>query len=415
MKFNWKKVLVGSLSAALSLSAVTGGALGLTKVAAQDTLTISADGNLLDYLEANIASFEEETGITVELMQQDMFEAMEGLPLDGPAGLAADVLIAPYDRIGSLGMTGQIAEVTLNEDAGFDDNDRLQVTANDTIYGAPAIIESLVLYYNTDLLPEAPTTFEELEALAEDESYAFDGEEGKNVAFLAKWTDFYVSYGLISGFGGYVFGEDGSDPTDIGLNNEGAIEGINYAIEWFNRWPQGMLDVTGSGDFVTQSFMNGDTAAIIGGPWDATAFVESGIPFEAAKIPTLPNGNDYQPFGGGKGWIVSNYSENKEAAQQFLDWVTSEEQQVAMFDMIREIPANHAARDYAAENSDSLTSAVIETYSSAVPMPNIPEMGEVWPGAENLMFDAASGNKTAEQSANDAVELISQSIEQKFN
>ncbi|UUX33909.1 extracellular solute-binding protein [Fundicoccus culcitae] len=415
MKFNWKKVLVGSLSAALGLSAFAGGAVGLTQVSAQEPLRIAVDGNLLDYLEANIAGFEEETGITVELVQQDMFESLEGLPLDGPAGLAADVLIAPYDRIGSLGMTGQISEVTLNEDAGFDDTDKLQVTANDTIFGAPAIIESLVMYYNTDLIAEAPTTFEELEVLAEDEAYAFEGEEGKNVAFLAKWTDFYVSYGLISGYGGYVFGQDGTDPTDIGLNNEGAIEGINYAIEWFNRWPQGMLDVTGSGDFVTQSFMDGSTAVIIGGPWDATAFAEAGVNFEAAKIPTLPNGNDYQPFGGGKGWIISNYSTNKEAAQQFLDWVTTEEQQTAMFDMIREVPANQAARAAAAENSDSLTAAVIDTYSSAVPMPNIPEMGEVWPGAENLMFDAASGNKTAEQSANDAVELISQSIEQKFN
>ena len=41
-------------------------------------------------------------------------------------------------------------------------------------------------------------------------------------------------------------------------------------------------------------------------------------------------------------------------------------------------------------------------------------MAEVWTGAETMMFDAASGNKTAEESANDATELIKQNIEQKY-
>lgn len=47
-------------------------------------------------------------------------------------------------------------------------------------------------------------------------------------------------------------------------------------------------------------------------------------------------------------------------------------------------------------------------------MPNIPQMAEVWTGAETLMFDAASGNKTAEESANDAVDVISENISQKY-
>ena len=34
------------------------------------------------------------------------------------------------------------------------------------------MIEALIMYYNTDLLDEAPETFEELEALSEDDQYA---------------------------------------------------------------------------------------------------------------------------------------------------------------------------------------------------------------------------------------------------
>lgn len=415
MKINWKKLVSGSLATVFALSAVVSTAGAITEVSAEgETLVVSAAG-VYDYVIDHIAEFEEEYGVTVEVMDADMFEMLDGIALDGPAGTGADVYISPYDRIGSLGLTGQLAPVTLLEDAGYDETDIQQVSANEQVFGSPAVIESLVMYYNTDLLDAAPETFADLEALSEDDAYAFANEEGKNIGFLAKWTDFYFSYGLISGYGGYVFGSEGTDFSDIGLNTPEAIEGIEYAVNWFqNVWPQGMQDVTASGDFVTQSFIAGDTAAIIGGPWEAAAFTEAGVPFGVAKIPTLLNGEEYSAFGGGKGWVISNYSENKELAQQFIDWVSSEEQQNNLYTKLNEIPANHAARQVAIDAGNELTSAVIASYENAVPMPNIPQMSEVWVGAENLMFDAASGNKTAEESANDAVQLIKDTIEQKY-
>lgn len=351
----------------------------------------------------------------VELLDADMFDKLDGLALDGPAGTAPDVLIAPYDRIGSLAQTGLINEVTLNEEAGYDDTDKQQVSTDGVVYGAPAVIETVVLYYNKDLLPEAPKTFDELRELTKDEKYAFAGEDGKSTAFLTQWTNFYHSYGLLAGYGGYVFGEDGTNYEDLGLNSEGAVEGINYAVDWFqNVWPQGMLDVSSVNDFVMQQFTDGKAAAIIDGPWQAAAFKEAGVNLGVAKIPTLPNGEEYKPFAGGKGWVVSAFTDKQELAQEFLNWVTSEEIQTAMYEESGQIPANQAARKVAAEAGNELTTAVIDVYSNAVPMPNIPQMSEVWTGAENLMFDAGSGNKSAQEAADDAVELIKQSIEQKY-
>ena len=51
-------------------------------------------------------------------------------------------------------------------------------------YGAPAVIESLVMYYNKDLIKEAPKTFGELEELAKDSKYDFAGEAGKTLPSL---------------------------------------------------------------------------------------------------------------------------------------------------------------------------------------------------------------------------------------
>ena len=54
---------------------------------------------------------------------------------------------------------------------------------------------ALVMYYNKDLVKEAPKTFADLENLAKDSKYAFAGEDGKTSAFLADWTNFYYAYG----------------------------------------------------------------------------------------------------------------------------------------------------------------------------------------------------------------------------
>ncbi|MCG4306310.1 extracellular solute-binding protein, partial [Enterococcus lactis] len=368
------------------------------------TLTVSVDSGYKDYINEIKDTFEKENDVKIKLVEKDMFDQLESLALDGPAGKGPDVMMAAYDRIGALGQQGHLAEVKLGNESAYDETDKAQVTYDGKIYGEPAVIETLVLYYNKDLVDTAPATFKDLENLSKDSRFAFESEAGKNTGFLAKWTDFYYSYGLIAGYGGYVFGDDGTDPSDIGLNNAGAVEGISYATDWFqNVWPKGMQDIKSAGDFASQQFMSNKTAAIIDGPWQAQTYKENNINYGVAKIPTLNNGQPYQPFGGGKGWVVSNYAKNKDLSQKWLDYVTNQENQDKFFEMVNEIPANQQARETAKAKNDELTTAVIEQYETAQAMPNIPEMGEVWTGAENLMFDAASGSKSPKESADEAV------------
>ncbi|MEX1593129.1 extracellular solute-binding protein [Enterococcus sp. C3] len=379
------------------------------------TLTVSVDSGYKDYINEIKDTLEKENDVKIKLVEKDMFDQLESLALDGPAGKGPDVMMAAYDRIGALGQQGHLAEVKLGNESAYDETDKAQVTYDGKIYGEPAVIETLVLYYNKDLVDTAPATFKDLENLSKDSRFAFESEAGKNTGFLAKWTDFYYSYGLIAGYGGYVFGDDGTDPSDIGLNNAGAVEGISYATDWFqNVWPKGMQDIKSAGDFASQQFMSNKTAAIIDGPWQAQTYKENNINYGVAKIPTLNNGQPYQPFGGGKGWVVSNYAKNKDLSQKWLDYVTNQENQDKFFEMVNEIPANQQARETAKAKNDELTTAVIEQYETAQAMPNIPEMGEVWTGAENLMFDAASGSKTPKESADEAVKTISEAIEQKY-
>ena len=381
---------------------------------AKNSLTVYVDNGYKSYMEEAAKAFEKETGTKVDIKTGDALGGLDKLSLDNQSGKAPDVMMAPYDRVGGLGNDGQLAEVALSKDSKTDKTTESLVTNGGKVYGAPAVIETLVLYYNKDLLQEAPKTFGELEELAKDSKYDFAGEEGKNTAFLADWTNFYYAYGLLSGNGGYVFGKSGTDPKDIGLNNQGAIDGIEYAKTWYAKWPKGLQDTKGAANFIQTQFQEGKTAAIIDGPWKASSLKEAKVNYGVATIPTLPNGKAYSAFGGGKAWVIPAGANNPEAAQKFVDFLTSTDQQKAFYDKTNEVPANTEAREYAVGKNDELTTAVVKQFENAQPMPNISEMSTVWDPAATMLFDAVSGKKSAKDAADDAVKLIKETIEQKF-
>ena len=106
-----------------------------------------------------------ENGVKINIKTGDALGGLDNLSLDNQSKKAPDVMMAPYDRVGGLGSDGQLTEVTLNKDSHTDKTTEALVT-NGKVYGAPAVIETLVLYYNKDLLSEAPKTFGDLENLA---------------------------------------------------------------------------------------------------------------------------------------------------------------------------------------------------------------------------------------------------------
>ena len=381
---------------------------------AKNELTVYVDNGYKAYMEEAAKAFEKESGTKVTIKTGDALGGLDKLSLDNQSGKAPDVMMAPYDRVGGLGNDGQLAEVTLNKDSKTDKTTESLVTNGGKVYGAPAVIETLVLYYNKDLLQEAPKTFGELEELAKDSKYDFADEAGKNTAFLADWTNFYYAYGLLSGNGGYVFGKDGTDPKDVGLNNQGAIDGIEYAKTWYAKWPKGLQDTKSAANFIQTQFQSGKTAAIIDGPWKAASLKEAKVNYGVATIPTLPNGKAYSAFGGGKAWVIPAGANHPEAAQKFVDFLTSTDQQKALYDKTNEVPANTEAREYAVGKNDELTAAVVKQFENAQPMPNISEMSTVWDPAATMLFDAVSGKKSAKDAADDAVKLIKETIEQKF-
>ena len=87
---------------------------------------------------------------------------------------------------------------------------------------------------------------------------------------------------------------------------------------------------------------------------------EAKVNYGVATIPTLPNGKAYSAFGGGKAWVIPAGAKNLDGAQKFIDFLTSTDQQKALFDKTNEVPANTEARKYAVSKNDELTTAVVD-------------------------------------------------------
>ncbi|NQN90837.1 extracellular solute-binding protein [Streptococcus suis] len=416
MKRNIKKTATVTLMAAtvLSLVACKSEEKKVEESTENSVLTVAVDKLYVDYINGIKGDFEKEHNVTLEVKEVDQSDVLTNLPIDGPTGTSPDVMMAPYDRVGGLGSEGHIAEVSLGNEDEFDETVKSLVELDGVAYGEPSVIETLVLYYNKDKVNEEPKTFADLEKLQDNPEFDFPTEEGTATGFLANWTNFYYAYGLTAGYGGYAFGNNGTDPSDVGIASGDALKALEYAKSWYAMWPKGMQDMTKAGSFASDQFIQGKVGALIDGPWVAASFKEAGINYGVTKIPTLPNGNEYSPFAGGKAWVISNYSKNKEVAQDFLDYVTNSENQKQFFEETQEIPANTVAREFASEKGNDLTKAVINQFTSSKPMPNIPQMAEVWEPSASMYFDVVSGSKTPEEASADALKTIKDAIEQKY-
>ncbi|PRO64857.1 sugar ABC transporter substrate-binding protein [Alkalicoccus urumqiensis] len=367
------------------------------------TMWVNDEEAQLDAYEDIITGFEEEHGIDVEITPYSMLDQTEGMSLDGPSGQGADLFFQPHDRLGDITLQGLAAELELTEDqqSRLDEYNEEAVTSfsyDGAQYGIPAVVETYALFYNTDLVEEAPETLDDLMAQAEELT------DGDQYGFLMNATDFYFAYPFLTANGGYVFGQDDDgvyDPSDIGLNEPGAVEGGEMIGSWFEDglMPGGVdLDVAGG------LFSEGDAAMIVNGPWAIPEYEEAlGDSLGVATLPTV-DGEPVSSFSGNKGWLVNYYSENQYWATELALHITNQESSQTYFETAGELPAHTAV-----EVDDEFLAPIFDQTEYAEPMPNIPEMSQVWdPIAEALEF--ISQGEDPQEVLDEAVQQIEDQI-----
>ncbi|MBB6450031.1 arabinogalactan oligomer/maltooligosaccharide transport system substrate-binding protein [Geomicrobium halophilum] len=374
---------------------------------------INDDDDQIAAIETIAERYTEETGIEVELTTMSMFEQGENMALDGPAGSGPDIYFVPHDHTGNLAVQNLIEPIELDpeDEDRFTDESLQGMTYEGELYGVPFVSETYGLLYNEELVPEAPKTMEELEKIAEELTDTANDEYG----FLAETSEMYFSYPFIAGYGGYIFGEteDGYNPDDIGLNNEGAIEGAEKIKNWHdNDWIPSTIDP----EIQDGLFTEGNVGVSLTGPWNIPSYA-AGIGEEnlsSAALPELSNGEVAPSLIGFKSWVMSPYSEHQYWAQDLMLFMTEDENNMHYYREAGEMPAVEELLEDPEIADDELMQGFAEQTLNGEPMPNIPEIDQVWEASEDALQFISEG-EDPEEVFDEAVDQIYENIEMMGN
>ncbi|MCP8968269.1 sugar ABC transporter substrate-binding protein [Ectobacillus ponti] len=371
-------------------------------------LLVWEDKDKVNGIKDAVAQFEKDNNIKVKIKEIGTTDQVKQLRLDGPAGKGPDVITIPHDQIGGAVTEGLLAELKSDKSVTdkFTESSISAETFQGKLYGLPKATETPVFIYNKKLMPQdqVPKTLEDLYTFSK--GFTKDG----NYGFLALWDNFYFAEGIMAGYGGYVFENNNGtlDPTKLGLNNAGSVQGAEFITKWYKEglFPKGIIGEKG-GSQLDALFNEGKVAAVMNGPWAFQGYGNAKIDYGVAPMPKLANGQPVKTFMGVKGYHVTSFSKKQDLAQKFIEFITNEENSKKRFEATKEIPPVKTVID---SITDEASKAVAEQSKVAVPMPNIPEMGEVWtPAASALQLMINKG--TAPQKAlDDAVKQIETNI-----
>jgi arabinogalactan oligomer/maltooligosaccharide transport system substrate-binding protein len=349
--------------------------LGLASAQAITVWTHFGDADLA-WLQDEAAAFESAFGVSVNVVNVDLGEIKQRMLLAAPQGEAADLVVPiPHDQIGEMAVGGVLADMsqfaTQAYLADLTEQARLAFTFGGRLFGLPMYVEGPALIVNRALVEEVPATFEEMLELANE--LTTDDTFG----FLYNIGDLYFSYAFIRGEGGYIFGREADgdlDPSDIGLASEGAVRGAELVKAFRHEYgliPEGVDYGVADGLFI-----DGALAMIYNGPWAIANYRDAGLDIEVMPLPPKADGSEFSGFMGVQGILMNQFSQNRVDAANFAKWITRPDAQVRLAQLTGKIPASQGAAAQVAD--DPIVAGFAAALANAEPMPNIPEMGNVW-------------------------------------
>jgi maltose-binding protein MalE len=346
-------------------------------------------------------AYSKATGIPVEVVEMPMEEIREQCIIAAPVGKGPDMIVGAHDWVGKLVLNGTITSLDLPKEvlAQFDPVAIEAMSFGGKLYGIPYAREGVALLYNKKLVPEPPTTWEELLQIARELTDPTLPQYG----FVVESPFPYNYSGILFALGGYVFGKnpDGSlNRCDIGLDNMGAILGaevIDQLVE------EGLMPAEVPWETMTGLLSEGRVGMVITGPWSIPIAKGGGVDVGVAPIPSIPVPEEHtraifelfwgpyppipdpvnpwhfvpKPWVGVPGVMVNAFSPNMVIIQDFLlnHFITKD----AMLTVFRRDPRPPAYLPaYEDVKGDPILDAFAESISNGIPLPNIPEMSAVW-------------------------------------
>lgn len=343
----------------------TQAATTVAEISAEEPTTITfwhsmsgVNGEAIDYL---IEKFNTENtkGITVEAQYQGSYDdAITKLKSAQIGNMGAD-LVQIYD-IGTRFMIDSGWVVPMQDLIDADGWDASQLepniaayyTVEDRLYSMPFNSSTPILYYNKDMfeaagITEAPTSFSEIEAIAED---LLTKGGAKQVISLGIYGWFFEQFTCKQEVN-YVNNGNGRTgaATAVEFDSNGAA--VNTLTAWKSLYDQGYAPNVGrGGDVGLVNFNAGESAITLGSTASlAQILVDVNGKFEVgtAYFPKISDSDEGGvSIGGGSFWALENGDDAKKAATwEFVKFMVSAENQAYWNTKSGYFPVTTAAHD----------------------------------------------------------------------
>ena len=300
----------------------------------------------------------------------------------------------------------------LTDDLEVDTSDLLQSTVdsatyNGTLYALPQNTNGQLLYRNTEIIPEAPTNWAELEASCAD-------AEAADVDCLTLQLKQYEgltvnTVGFMEGWGGSVL----SDAGDVTVDSDEAKAGLQAMVDGYENGTIASASTSATEEETNLAFVGGDTAYAINWPYMFTNAEEESSEV-AGKFEVQPlvgkDGVGVSTLGGYNNGINVN-SENKQTALDFMKFIVNEENQTSFAEASFPPVLSSIYEDEALVEKFPYLPALKESLENAAPRPVSPFYSAI----SKAVQDNAYAALTAGKSVDDATADMKAAIEQASN
>ncbi len=318
----------------------------------------------LSRLEDRLAAFEESSGIDVEVEQLDIDTMRTVLQTqlradDGPDVISWGSGPGSGQALAEAGLLYDLTDAYAENGWEVYDFAKERVTYDGRVYGIPGELETVGLYYNTQVLSDLgitpPRTLDELRAACQAVSAA--GIVPMALGDQEGWPGSHLLSMALSS----AVGPDGMQALLSGERSWESPEVVDALTFWKEANDNGWLGespVSVDYDTMTAQYISGDAAMIPTGSWFVNDLALA-ADFESGYVPfPAPGGEGVFASGLGSGPFVAANTDDPEGAIAFLDFLVSEEHGRWTVENLQAIPARPV--DTAGLDVDPLLAQVLE-------------------------------------------------------
>ncbi len=245
-----------------------------------------------------------------------------------------------------------------------------------TSFGIPWYVETRLIYYRTDLAAQygakVPKTWAELRAFAQ--TFKDHGVpvplrlQAGGLGNSETWLPFLWSAG------GEVLT---ADQTQFALDSPQALKALEYTSSFYR---DGLSPIEVGGKTIEQSFIDGDTASFLSGPWEISQIIDqSSQEFYDTKVGVFEMPRDVASgsFMGGGNLCVFKTAKNRDAAWKFAQYLATPQVQQRFYELSKNLPSIPAAWNYPAIASDPKLKVFGDQLLTAKSTPAIPTWEQI--------------------------------------